>query len=155
MLSPLRGSGPAHGQLALASLDHVTRTGQHALVITLTAALAELLQRDGPWTEALTRHATAAQAARRFRDRLGQANALSNLGDVRKLTGDNPGAAGDVEQALAIYRDLGSRLGQAGALTYLGSVRRETGDTLARPGTWNKPWIWPACSASERTRLRS
>ena len=42
----------------LACLDHVTRAGQHARVIALTAAIAELLRRDGPWTDAITRHAS-------------------------------------------------------------------------------------------------
>ncbi len=32
----------------LACLDHATATGQHARVIALTAALAELLRSDGP-----------------------------------------------------------------------------------------------------------
>jgi hypothetical protein len=35
-------------------------------------------------------------------------------------TGDYPGAAQVLEQALGIYRDLGDRLGQDGALFYLG-----------------------------------
>ena len=65
----------------LACLDHATRAGQHARVIALTAALAALLRRDGPWTDAITRHATAVQAARHLGDRLGQASALSDLGD--------------------------------------------------------------------------
>ncbi len=47
---------------------------------------------------------------------------------MRRLTGDYPGAARDLEEALGIHRDLGDRLGQANALTYLGRVRRLTGD---------------------------
>ena len=49
-------------------------------------------------------------------DRLGQANALHYLGNVRRLTGDYPGAVQALQGALAIYRDLGDRLGQANAL---------------------------------------
>jgi len=112
----------------LACLDHVTRTGQHARVIALSGALAELLRRDGPWTEALTRHAIAVQSAGHLGDWLGQANAQSDRGNVRRLTGDYSGAAGDLEQALAIYREIGDRLGQANALTSLGDGRRMTGD---------------------------
>jgi tetratricopeptide (TPR) repeat protein/transcriptional regulator with XRE-family HTH domain len=112
----------------LACLDHAAATGQHARVIALTAALAELLRRDGPWADALTRHAAAVQAAQRAGDRLGQANALNDLGNLRRLTGDYPGAAQAQEQALAICRDLGDRRGQANALNYLGSVRVHTGD---------------------------
>jgi hypothetical protein len=102
--------------------------GQHARVIALTAGLAGLLRSDGPWADAITRHTAAIQAARHLGDRLGQANALTDLGDVRRLTGDYPAAAQALEQALGIYRDLGDRLGQANALHDLGDVRRPTGD---------------------------
>ena len=112
----------------LACLDHATGTGQHARVIALTAGLAGPLRLDGPWAEAITRHTAAIQAARRLGDRLGQAGALTDLGDVRRLTGDYPAAAQAHEQALGIYRDLGDRLGQANALSNLGNVRRLTGD---------------------------
>ena len=78
------------------------------------------MRRDGPWADAITRHTAAIQAARHLGDRLGQANALTDLGDVRRLTGDYPAAAQALEQALGIYRDLGDRLGQANALSDLG-----------------------------------
>jgi tetratricopeptide (TPR) repeat protein/transcriptional regulator with XRE-family HTH domain len=112
----------------LACLDHATATGQHARVIALTAGLAGLLRRDGPWVQAITRHQAAIEAARQIGDRLGQASALGDLGDLRRTTGDYPAAAQAHEQALGIYRDLGDRLGQAGALRYLGVVRRVTGE---------------------------
>jgi tetratricopeptide (TPR) repeat protein len=112
----------------LACLDHVTRRGQHARVVALTAAIAALLLQDGPRADAITRHGTAVQAAQHLGDRLGQADALSNLGLARRLTGSYPGAAEALEAALGIYRDLGHRLGQANALTDLGTVRRLTGD---------------------------
>jgi tetratricopeptide (TPR) repeat protein len=112
----------------LACLDQATAGGQHARVIRLTAGLAGLLRHDGPWAEAITRHATAVQAALYLGDRPGQAGALTNLGDVRRLTGDYPAAARDLQEALDIYPDLGDPRGQAGALTYLGKARRLTGD---------------------------
>ena len=112
----------------LACLDDATRTGQHARVIALTVGLAGLLQRDGPWADAITRHTAAAQAARRLGDRLGRANALNHLGAVRRLTGDYRDAAQVLEEALGIYRDLGDPLGQANALNHLGAVRWGTGD---------------------------
>ena len=93
----------------LACLDHATAAGQHARVVALTAAMAALLRHDGPWTSAITRHAAAVQAARHLGDRLGQANALNDLGDVRRLTGDHRGAAEALEEALDIYRDIGDR----------------------------------------------
>ena len=47
---------------------------------------------------------------------------------MRRATGDLPGAARNLEEALGLYRDLGDRLGPAGALNCLGGVRRLTGD---------------------------
>jgi tetratricopeptide (TPR) repeat protein/transcriptional regulator with XRE-family HTH domain len=112
----------------LACLDQATGTGQHAHVVALTAGVSDLLRHDGPWADAIIRHTTAVRSARHLSDRLGQANALNDLGMVLLLTGDYPGAAQDLEQALAIYRDIGDRLGEANALSDLGNVRRLTGD---------------------------
>ena len=112
----------------LACLDHATVTSQHARVTALTAALAGLLNSDGPWTEAITRHAAAVTAARYLGDRLAQANALHDLVRVRWLTDDYPVVARDLEQALGIYRDLGDRLGQANALDERGTMRANMGD---------------------------
>src|SRR5580704_16577905 len=118
----------------LACLDQATAAGQHARVIALAAGLAALLRDDGPWDEAITRHATAVQAARQIGDRPGQAHALTGLGDVRRLTGDYPGAVRDLQEALGIGRDLGDRRGQALALTHLGYTRRLTGDLRGAAG---------------------
>ena len=112
----------------LACLDHATVTGQHARIVALTAGITALLRHDGPSAEAITRHATALRAAQHLGDRPGQASVLTNLGDARRLTGDHPGAARDLEEALGIYRDLGDRPGQADALSSLGEVHLLTGD---------------------------
>jgi tetratricopeptide (TPR) repeat protein/transcriptional regulator with XRE-family HTH domain len=112
----------------VACLDHATGISQHTRVIALTAGLAGLLRRDGTWSEAITRHMAAVRAGQHVGDRLGEANALSDLGDVRQLAGDYPAAAQALEQALDIYRDLGDRQGQANALSDLGAVRRLAGD---------------------------
>jgi DNA-binding SARP family transcriptional activator/tetratricopeptide (TPR) repeat protein len=111
----------------LACLDQVN-PDQPARVIALTAALAAILRYDGSWADAIARHTTALEAAQRLGDRLGQARALNDLGDVRRLTDDFPGAADAQEQALSIYRDLGDRLGQANTLYHLAAARGATGD---------------------------
>jgi tetratricopeptide (TPR) repeat protein len=112
----------------LACLDYATSRSLHARIVTLTASLATLLRQDGPWADALTRHAAAVEAARQLGDRPGQANALLDLGTVRWLIGDYPSAATALEEALGIFRDLGDRLGQANALTDLGVVRWRAAD---------------------------
>ncbi len=136
----------------LACLDHATATGQHARVTALTAGLAGLLRSDGPYAEAITRHTAAIQAARYLGDRLGQANALCDLVDVRLLTGDYPAAAQALEQAMGIYRDLGDRRGQANALRYLGAMRLSTGDYPAAPRPWSRPWASTATSVTGSAR---
>ena len=57
-----------------------------------------------------------------------QANALTLLGHVRWLTGDYPGAARDLREALELYERLGDRLGQANVRTLQARVRGATGD---------------------------
>jgi hypothetical protein len=74
----------------LACLDHATQTGQDTRITGLTAFIAVLLLQDGPWTDALTRHATAVQAACQLGDQLGYANALHNLGTARQRRGTIP-----------------------------------------------------------------
>jgi tetratricopeptide (TPR) repeat protein len=61
-------------------------------------------------------------------DRLGQANALTLLGGVRSLTGDYPGAARDLDQALSIHRDTGNRYGEVTTLNEKGNLSRARGD---------------------------
>jgi class 3 adenylate cyclase/tetratricopeptide (TPR) repeat protein len=112
----------------IACLDEAAGAGQHARVIALTAGLAGLLRRDGPWAEAVARHADALRAARHLDDRPAQAGALTSLGEMQRLTGDYRGAAADLQEALVIYRDIRDRPGQASAVTSLGEVRRMTGD---------------------------
>ncbi|MGD0066125.1 MAG: tetratricopeptide repeat protein [Streptosporangiaceae bacterium] len=112
----------------LGCLDHATGTGQHARIVALTAALSAFLRIDGPWADAVIRHAAAVQAARYLGDRPGQANALTGLGMMRRVTGDYPGAAEALQEALSLSRGLGDRPGQANALLHLGAVRWQTGN---------------------------
>jgi tetratricopeptide (TPR) repeat protein/transcriptional regulator with XRE-family HTH domain len=107
-------------------LDYAAGAGQHARVTALTAGLGGLLLQDGPWADAMARHMAAVQAARQLGDQLGQANALSDLGYLARLTDDYPAAVLALEEALGLYRELGNRLGQANALSNLGTIRLMT-----------------------------
>jgi tetratricopeptide (TPR) repeat protein/transcriptional regulator with XRE-family HTH domain len=120
--------GRTEGASLLACLEHVTRNGQHARVVALTAAIANLLRQDGPWTDAIALHNTAVQAACHIGDRQGEASALNDLGDALFLIGDFRGAAEVQEKALSIYRGLGHKKGQASALCERGGLRELTGD---------------------------
>ena len=127
-------------------------TGQHVRVISLTAGLAVLLWRDGPWADAATRHATAVDAAQRVGDRLGEANALTDQGIVQRLTGEYPGAAKTLRQAMRTYRDLGDQLGQANVLRELGAMRGMTGKFAGAAKTLQKPWASTATSVTSPAR---
>ncbi len=115
----------------LACLDQVTTARQRRRIVALTAGIAELLRRDGPCDEALTRHAVALQAARDLGDRPGQAQALLDLGRMRQLTGDYPVAAQLLAEAIAVSGHLGDRAGQAAAQESLGLLRLQISDYAA------------------------
>jgi tetratricopeptide (TPR) repeat protein/transcriptional regulator with XRE-family HTH domain len=119
----------------LACLNYANRAGWHARVVALTAAIPALLRHDGPWTDALTCHGIAVQAARYLGNRLAEASALNDLGVVQQLIGNYPDAAETLQEALGIYRDLGNRLGQATALDNIGMVRFRTGQYQSQAGT--------------------
>ena len=96
--------------------------------IALAAGLAEILQTDGPWTHALQVHQAAAETAERLGRTAAHATALTDLGRVRHLTGDYPGADDAHTRALESFRALGDRPGEANAQTNLGRVRYLAGD---------------------------
>ncbi|MEZ0110999.1 tetratricopeptide (TPR) repeat protein [Catenulispora sp. EB89] len=95
--------------------------------IALAAGLAEILRSDGYGARALHVHQGAETAARHGHpDAL--AAAAAELGRVRFLAGDYPGAVDAQTRALEIFRETGNRLGEANALSDLGRVRALTGD---------------------------
>ena len=114
----------------LAALQDAITRADHGRIIALTTGLATLLRTDGPWTEAITLLATAAASAQRHEDRLARSRVLIDLGDLRLLTDDYPGATRDLQEALRLCRELGDRHGQAAVLLWLGNLRRMTSDYL-------------------------
>ena len=99
--------------------------------LALTAGLAEILRTDGPYAHAVQVHQDAAETAELHDRPTAHANALIDLAIVRALTGDLPGAAETLSQALEIHRATGDRHGEANALTELGVVQYMTGDLPA------------------------
>jgi tetratricopeptide (TPR) repeat protein len=82
-----------------------------------------------PFGDSAARNQQAAHDVfRELGHRLGQANALTELGEVRRLTGDHEGAARDLEESISTYRDLDDRGSEAWALNYYAAVIAETGD---------------------------
>ncbi|WP_157124918.1 ATP-binding protein [Nocardia pseudovaccinii] len=100
-----------------------------ARMVALTAAMAGLLDREGPWTLAARLHHRAANTAHRLSDRLEEANALSEIAYAGWFSNNIKETAELHQRALALYRVLGNRLGQANSLNGLGWARREEGNT--------------------------
>ena len=73
-------------------------------------------------------------------DRLQQAQVLTELAAVQRLTGDYPAATASSQQALSLYRDLRHSSEAAHALNELGLVQQLTGD-------------YPAAAASHQQAL--
>ncbi|MEV6390205.1 tetratricopeptide repeat protein [Nocardia xishanensis] len=92
-------------------------------VAVLAASLASLVERDGPWGEAVRLHRLAVETARLLHDRSAEADALDSLGVVYRFTGRYPESADAHRAALAIYRELGHRHGEANALNNFGATR--------------------------------
>ncbi|MFC9438201.1 ATP-binding protein [Nocardia sp. NPDC057030] len=111
----------------LACIEH-TAGDDPARMVDLTEALAELLEREGPWSSALRLHRRAVAAADRIGNRLGQANALTNLGTLQWQTGNYDQAADLLRQARTLYRENGYPIGEADALANLGGFHRYAGD---------------------------
>ena len=106
----------------LACIEYATRHELPVQVVGLTAAVAAHLRAHGRWRPAGDLHTAAAAAARRLGDRAGEADALTELGIIRRLTGDVPGATAAIDRSLELYREIGDRAGAANALTQLGAV---------------------------------
>lgn len=114
------------------SLEHATtyaRTReQHQHVVALTAGLAEILRTDGSYAHALTLHRAAAETAEHHGSPAAHADALIDLGIMRRLSGDPAGARIALARALEIHRATGERRGEAEALVERGRAEGLVGD---------------------------
>jgi tetratricopeptide (TPR) repeat protein len=109
----------------LACLDYATTRHMPGRIVALTAGLSEVLRRDGPWDEAVTRHERAALAAAGLRDRPAQADALLSLAHAHWMTTNFPAAARTAARALAMFAELGDRHGEADASVLLAETQRQ------------------------------
>jgi tetratricopeptide (TPR) repeat protein len=109
-----------------------------AYAVAIPVVMHGFLRINGHWGEALTLHQTALAAARQEGDRLGEAAALANIGDIQYLKCDYPAATKSLMTALGIFRGLGNQLGEANSLSTLGLVQLQTGDHASASASHNQ-----------------
>ena len=114
-----------------AAVDYAAFHDGPDYAISIAVAMHGFLRTHGHWGQALALHQTALAAARRVGDRLGEALALSDLGDTQYLAGDCSAAAASLIRALELFRDIGNSIGEANVTSYLGLVQQLTGDHRA------------------------
>jgi tetratricopeptide (TPR) repeat protein/transcriptional regulator with XRE-family HTH domain len=114
-----------------AAAHYAATRGRPRHAIAISAAIGGFLAGRGHWDQSAALHQIALAAARQVGDRVGEAEALGELGSVQQLRGDYPAAAASLVRAVALFRDLGDGPGEAYALNQLGFVHVLTGDYLA------------------------
>jgi len=109
-----------------AAAGYAALNGRLGYATETSAAMHGFLRSQGHWDQALTLHQAVLAAARQAGDRLAEAGALTDLGDMQRLTADFPAAAVSLTRAAELFHERGDLLGEAGALTELGVVQRYT-----------------------------
>jgi tetratricopeptide (TPR) repeat protein len=100
---------------------------RESVLPALAAAMAPYLRLAGPWDQAIALHEAAASTPEAGGDHRGRADALRELGVLRRHTGKYPEAERALQQALEIYERIGHGLGVADVRTELGGVRWRLG----------------------------
>ncbi len=93
-------------------------------VIAIPAAMHEFLHSQGHWDQAILLHSAALTAAHAAGDRLAEADALTDLGDMQHMLVDMPAAAETLAKAIKLYRESANEIGEANAFLVLGIVQR-------------------------------
>jgi tetratricopeptide (TPR) repeat protein/transcriptional regulator with XRE-family HTH domain len=109
-----------------AVVGYAAARGWPAPGIAIATAMSGFLRTHGHWTQMRALHVTALDAAQLAGYRRGEAEALTNLGIVQRLTGEYVAAIGTLERALEACRAVGDQRGEARALVALGIVERLT-----------------------------
>jgi tetratricopeptide (TPR) repeat protein/transcriptional regulator with XRE-family HTH domain len=109
-----------------AVVDYAAIRGWPKPGIVIATAMSGFLRTHGHWTQMRVLHVTALETARKVGHRQGEAEVLTNLGIVQRLTGDYVAARATLARALESCRSVGDQHGQAEALVALGIVQRLT-----------------------------
>jgi DNA-binding SARP family transcriptional activator/Tfp pilus assembly protein PilF len=116
----------AERTVLIAVAAYTAANGWTAHATRLAATLFRYLD-DGHYTDAITVHGSALQAARRGGDRAAEATALTNLGIAHWRQGRYEAACDHHRQALAIFQEIDDQPGRARAWGNLGVVAWQQG----------------------------
>jgi DNA-binding SARP family transcriptional activator/Tfp pilus assembly protein PilF len=116
---------------ALVTVAGYTATsGWPGHAIRLSAILRRYVETGGHYTDAVTIHNHARQAARQAGERAAEAQALNCLGLINGRMGRYPQGAEHLQEALTLFRETGDRSGTARVLTNLASAKWRQGQYL-------------------------
>ena len=118
-----------------AAADHAASHGRPSHAIAMAAAISGFLDAHGYHDQSSALHHGALAAARDAGDRLGEANAVAELGVLQLGSGDHPAATASLTQAAQMFGDLGDRSGQAYALNQLAFLHAVTGNFQSADAT--------------------
>jgi DNA-binding SARP family transcriptional activator/Tfp pilus assembly protein PilF len=104
----------------------------------LSAVLRRYVETGGHYTDAVTIHTHARQAARQTGERAAEAQALNCLGLIDGRMGRYPEGAKHLQEALALFRETGDKSGTARALTNLASAKWRQGQYLQAGSHYRK-----------------
>lgn len=110
-----------------AAVTFAATHGRTAHAIAIPSAMTSYLLTRNRWTEGITLHLSALSVADETGDRAASASALTDLGRLRLMTGDQAGVR-NLNQAAAIQRELGNRVGEANALASLAGFQHSAGE---------------------------
>jgi tetratricopeptide (TPR) repeat protein/transcriptional regulator with XRE-family HTH domain len=105
-----------------AAVEYASANGRPDTAIEISAAVHGFLRRYGKYDQAILFHNIAIKAACGARDQLAEARALTNLGDMQRLSGYYPAAVGNLRRAIELYDALGELRGKANALNELAAA---------------------------------
>jgi tetratricopeptide (TPR) repeat protein/transcriptional regulator with XRE-family HTH domain len=114
-----------------AATDHAASHRRPTHAVAIAAAMSGFLSARGYLDQSAEFQRRALAAAHQAGDRLGEAGALADLGELQQAVSDYPAAAASLAQAVAMFGDIGDVSGQAYALNDLGFVQVLTGDYRA------------------------
>ena len=89
-----------------AAVEYASSNGRPGIAIAISTAVHGFLRRDGKYNQAIKFHDVALKASRGARDQLAEACALTDLGDMQRLSGYYPAAVENLHRAIELYESL-------------------------------------------------